>query len=213
MKAVLLPLLLLAFSLAASFSGATATKSIVVGGGCFWCVEGQFEMLEGVTNVESGYAGGPKPNPTYDEVCTGRSGHAEVIKVSYDPSKISATDLLNIFFAAHDPTTLNRQGNDVGSQYRSVIFYSTPEEKALAERIRDHVDKEKIWKDPIVTTIEPLKNYARAEEYHQDYFEKFMRGDVQVRARMNGGYCTAVVEPKVRKFREKYASRLKKKGE
>lgn len=206
---------MLAFTVAATFSGAfdkPGTKSIVVGAGCFWCVEGQFESLEGVTEVESGYAGGKSPNVTYDEVTTGRTGHAEVIKVTYDPTKISATDLLHMFFTAHDPTTLNRQGPDIGTQYRSVIFYSTPEEKALAEHIKAHVEKEKLWSNPIVTTIEPLKNYVRAEEYHQDYFEKFANGTAQVRAGMNGGYCTAIVEPKVLKFRQKYASRLKKKG-
>ncbi|HMS55695.1 MAG TPA: peptide-methionine (S)-S-oxide reductase MsrA [Fimbriimonadaceae bacterium] len=186
------------------------TKSLVVAGGCYWCLEGQFEMLEGVVDVESGFAGGNSPNSTYAEVCTGRTGHAEVVTIKYDPAKISASDLLHIFFTIHDPTTLNRQGNDVGTQYRSAIFYSTEEEKALAERVRDHVAKEKIWRDPIVTTIEPLKNYIRAGNYHQDYFEKYMTGDDATRAGMNAGYCAAVIEPKVAKFRQKYANRLKK---
>lgn len=190
----------------------TSTKSLVIGGGCFWCLEGQYEMLEGVVDVESGYAGGLKANATYDEVCSGRSGHAEVVKITYDPAKISSTDLLHIFFTIHDPTTLNQQGPDRGTQYRSVIFYRTDEEKALAKRIMEHVQQEKIWSNPIVTTLEPLKNYIRAESYHQNYFEKYSTGDTNTRDTMNSGYCAAIIEPKILKFRAKYADRLKKRG-
>ncbi len=186
------------------------TKSIVLAGGCFWCVEAVYEELKGVVSVESGYAGGAVPNPTYSEVCTGKTGHAEVVKVTYDPGVISSDDILHIFFTTHDPTTLNRQGNDVGTQYRSAIFFASDEEKALAERVKADVEREKIWKDPIVTTIEPLKNYSRAEDYHQNYFQRYEKASDSERAGMNAGYCRVVIEPKVRKFREKYESKLKK---
>jgi peptide-methionine (S)-S-oxide reductase len=168
--------------------------------------------LKGVHHVESGYAGGDRPNPTYSEVCSGRTGHAEVVKVVFDPKLVSAEDLLRMFFVVHDPTTLNRQGPDSGTQYRSAIFFSSPAEKALAEKIKAEIEKEKIWPHPIVTTIEPLKNYTRAEEYHQDYFAKFEKASPAERATMNAGYCSAIIEPKVRKFREKYAAKLKKGG-
>lgn len=186
-------------------------KTLVVGGGCFWCIEALFDDLKGVISAESGYAGGDKANVSYREVCSGTTGHAEVVKVTYDASQVSADDLLRLFFAAHDPTTLNRQGPDAGTQYRSVIFYSTAEEKARAERIRKEIGDAKIWKNPIVTTVEPLKNYTRAEEYHQDYFVKFEKADPATQATMNAGYCRAIIEPKVREFRKKYADKLKKK--
>lgn len=185
---------------------------LVVGAGCFWCVEVIFEELEGVHSVESGYAGGKRSGSTYEEVCSGTTGHAEVVKIAYDPKKVSAADLLRLFFVVHDPTTLNRQGPDHGTQYRSAIFFSTPAEKVLAEKIRAEIAGDKIWKNPIVTTIEPLVNYTRAEEYHQDYFARYEKASDAERAKMNAGYCAVIVEPKVRKFREKYASRLKKKG-
>jgi len=185
-------------------------KALVVGGGCFWCVETIFEQLKGVVSVESGYAGGDKPNPTYEQVCTGRTGHAEVVKVVHNPKEVSADDLLHIFFTTHDPTTLNRQGMDVGTQYRSVIFYETAEEKALAEKIIKEIDGEKIFSKKIVTTVEPLKNYSRAEDYHQDYYAKYEKATPDERAKMNAGYCSAVIEPKVKKFREKYAAKLRK---
>lgn len=187
-------------------------KSVYIAGGCFWCVEAQFEDLIGVYAVESGYAGGKTKNPTYEEVCSGLTGHAEVVRVYYNPQEVSASDLLHIFFVAHDPTTLNRQGPDSGTQYRSAIFYSSEDEKKLAEQVKSDVEREQIWKDPIVTSIEPLTNYTKAEEYHQDYFEKFLKATPEEQARMNKGYCVAVVEPKVAKFREKYRSKLKKKG-
>lgn len=186
--------------------------TLVVAGGCFWCIEALFDDLQGVYKSESGYAGGEKPGVTYAEVCSGTTGHAEVVKVFFDPKQVSADDLLRLFFTVHDPTTLNRQGPDVGTQYRSAIFYANEKEKALAEKIVAQVTREKLYRDPIVTTIEPLKNYTRAEEYHQDYFAKFERATPAERAGMNAGYCAAIVEPKVRKFREKYASKLKRKS-
>lgn len=184
-------------------------KTLVVGGGCFWCVEVILEELKGVYAVESGYAGGPKPNPTYEQVLRGNTGHAEVVKVFFDPKVISAEDILNVFMVTHDPTTLNRQGPDSGTQYRSVIFYSSPEEKALGEKIK--MKMKSVYKNPIVTTIEPLKNYTRAEEYHQNYFAKYEQATPAERAQMNAGYCATIIEPKVRKFREQYMDRLKKK--
>lgn len=204
-------LMIMAFSLLLAAFAAPAKKTLVVGGGCFWCIETLFEDLKGVSEVESGYAGGSKAGVSYEEVCTGTTGHAEVVKITYDPSQVSEADLLRLFFAAHDPTTLNQQGPDYGTQYRSVIFYSTSEQKALAERVRKEIADARIWKNPIVTTIEPLKNYTRAEEYHQNYFAKFEKADPATQAKMNAGYCRAIIEPKVRKFREKYASKLKKK--
>ncbi len=183
-------------------------KSLVVGGGCFWCVEAILEDLKGVYAVESGYAGGRSLNPTYDQVLTGMTGHAEVVKVFFDPKVISADDILHVFMVTHDPTTLNRQGPDEGTQYRSVIFYTNPEEKALAEKIK--TEMKSVYKAPIVTTIEALKNYTRAEEYHQNYFVKYEKATPAQRSRMNAGYCSAIIEPKVRKFREKYIDRLKK---
>lgn len=190
----------------------SGNKTLVVAGGCFWCIEAMFEELRGVISVESGYAGGSKPNVTYEEVSSGMTGHAEVAKITFDSGVISTSDLLSIFFAAHDPTTLNRQGPDSGTQYRSAIFYSTPDEKALAERIRIAVAKERIWPNPIVTTIEPLKNYTPAEGYHQNYFGKYERAGTMERMKMNPGYCAAIIEPKVIKFRKKYADRLKKRA-
>lgn len=187
-------------------------QTLVVGGGCFWCIEPLFEQLKGVYDVESGYAGGQEAGVTYEEVCSGRSGHAEVIKVSFDPATIKREDLLRIFFSAHDPTTKDRQGNDVGPQYRSVIFYANPEEKALAERIIKELTDEGLFDKPIVTTIEELKNYTRAEDYHQDYYAKFERSSPEERARMNAGYCTYVITPKIAEFRKKF-SHLFKSGE
>lgn len=185
-------------------------ESIVIGGGCFWCVEAVYEELKGVSAVESGYAGGAKAGVTYHEVGGGNTGHAEVVKVTFDPKVISRDDILHIFFTVHDPTQLNRQGNDIGTQYRSVIFYATPEEKATAEHVLAEVTKEKIWPGKIVTTIEPLKNYTKAEDYHQNYFSKYEQASEAQRAGMNSGYCQFIVEPKVRKFRQKYAAKLKK---
>jgi methionine-S-sulfoxide reductase len=176
---------------------------LVVGGGCFWCVEAVLEDLKGVYAAESGYAGGPA-NANYQNMGRG----AEVVKVFFDPKKISSADILRIFFVTHDPTTLNRQGPDTGTQYRSVVFYSNGAEKSLAKKVIGEVAS--IYDDPIVTTLEPLKNYVRAEEYHQNYFQKYEMATPAQRANMNAGYCSAIIEPKVRKFRSKYFEKLKK---
>jgi len=186
-------------------------KSLVLGAGCFWCVEAIFEDLKGVYAVEAGYAGGEPARPTYEQVCSGMTGHAEVIKIFYNPKEISPDDLLRIFFTTHDPTQLNRQGMDEGTQYRSAIFVENDEDSARAKRIIDEIMNEKLYDRPIVTTIEPLKNYSTAEDYHQDYFKKFETATPQQLSKMNTGYCRAVIEPKVRKFREKYAAKLRRK--
>ena len=184
-------------------------ETLVIAGGCFWCVEGVLEQLVGVESVVSGYAGGQTKNPTYKEVCSGETGHAEVVKVTFDPQKISSRDLLRIFFTVHNPTTLNQQGGDYGTQYRSAIFFSTPEEKSLAESVMKEVAEAKIWKDPIVTNLEPLTIFYPAEDYHQDYFVKFEKASPEQRSTMNAGYCQVVIAPKVIEFRKKYANRLK----
>lgn len=202
--------LVLLMTMASSEETAPKTDSLVVGAGCFWCVEGVYEMLEGVGSVVSGYAGGRIPNPTYEQVCSGATGHAEVVRITFSPEVISKRDLLRVFFTVHNPTTLNRQGNDVGTQYRSAIFYSSGAEKTLAQEVMAEVTRERIWRDPIVTTLEPLKEFFVAEEYHQDYFVKFERATPAQRAKMNASYCAAVVAPKVLEFRRKYAGRLKK---
>ncbi len=187
-------------------------QTIVVAGGCFWCIEALYDDLKGVISAESGYAGGKTENPTYNEVCSGSTGHAEVVKITFDPAVASAKDLLKLFFVVHDPTTLNRQGPDSGTQYRSAVFYTTSAEKTLAEEVIAEIKKEKIWTDPIKTSIEPLGTYYRAEEYHQDYFAKYEKASDKERATMNAGYCSAIIDPKVRKFREKYKAKLKKDG-
>lgn len=178
-------------------------ENIVVAGGCFWCLEPIFRMTRGVKDVEVAYVGGARPNVTYEQVCMGNTGHAEALKVSFDANTISKGDILRLFFTIHDPTTKDRQGGDAGTQYRSAIFYANSEEKALAEKIIQEINAKKIWPRPVVTTIEPIKNYTRAEEYHQDYYRKYETATPEVRAKMNGGYCQFVIEPKVRKFREK----------
>ena len=180
----------------------TGPKNLEVatfGGGCFWCVEAVFEQLEGVDKVVSGYAGGQTENPTYQQVCTGLTGHAEVCQVHYDPKKISYTELLEVFFRVHDPTTLNRQGPDVGTQYRSVILYHDEEQKAVAERAKKALDDAGAFRGPIVTEIAPLEKFHPAEDYHQDYFRK----------NPNQGYCRAVIGPKVSKFRKVFQEKLK----
>ena len=188
---------------------APKTQSIVLGAGCFWCYEPIFEQLKGVTDVEVGYAGGARPNPSYEQVSTGATGHAEVYKVTYDPKVITAEDLLHVFFTVHDPTQKNRQGNDVGTQYRSAIFYANEAEKARAEKVLREMAGAKIFDRPIATTIEPLQNYSRAEEYHQNYWEKFEKATPAERLHMNVGYCNAVVTPKVLKYRQKFAHLMK----
>ncbi len=173
-----------------------------LGGGCFWCVEAVFEQLEGVEKVESGYAGGTTANPTYKQVCTGTTGHAEVVQVTFDPAVISYRDVLEVFFAVHDPTTLNRQGADVGTQYRSAVFYHSPEQKRVAENVIAELAREGVFGKPIVTEVVPAGTFYKAEDYHQGYF----------RANPSQPYCAAVVGPKVAKFRQKFAARLKKTG-
>jgi peptide-methionine (S)-S-oxide reductase len=171
-----------------------------LGGGCFWCLQPLFQELRGVTKVEVGYSGGAVSNPSYEHVCSDTTGHAEVVQVTFDPSDISYEDLLRVFFTVHDPTTLNRQGHDVGTQYRSAIFYHTPDQKASAERVIANITKEGLWDDPIVTEVTPFQAFYRGEEYHQDYFKK----------NPWAGYCRAVIAPKVAKFRKVYADRLRK---
>lgn len=185
-------------------------KTLVVAGGCFWCVEAIYEELKGVERVESGYTGGSVENPTYSQVCAGTTGHAEAVKITYDPKVISESDLLHIFFTTHDPTTLNRQGADTGTQYRSALFFTSDDQMKAFKKVMDEVDNEKIWKDQIVTTLEPLGTFYSAESYHQDYYNKFEKSDELQKLEMNSGYCRAIIEPKVRKFRAKYADKLKK---
>ena len=169
-------------------------------GGCFWCLEAVYDQLSGVEKSESGYAGGQTDNPTYREVCEGDTGHAEVVQITFDPGIVSYRELLEIFFTIHDPTSLNRQGADVGTQYRSAIFYHSPEQKATAEQVIAQIEAEKIWDDPIVTEIAPLTKFYPAEDYHRDYFA---RNPFQP-------YCMAVVAPKVAKFRKLFLDKLKK---
>ena len=168
-------------------------------GGCFWCLEAVFEQLRGVEKVESGYAGGEMPNPTYKAVCTGTTGHAEVVQIAFDPAVISFRELLQVFFTIHDPTTLNRQGNDAGTQYRSAIFYHSPEQRETAERVIRELSEQKLWPNPIVTEVQPLSTFWKAEDYHQGYY----------RANPGQGYCQAVVSPKVAKARKAFAARWK----
>lgn len=168
-------------------------------GGCFWCLEAVYDQLKGVTDVVSGYAGGHVPNPTYQAVCNGTTGHAEVVQIRYDPNVVTFQDLLNVFFTIHDPTTLNRQGADVGTQYRSAIFYHTPEQQRIAQTTIADLTARKLWDNPIVTEVTALDTFYAAEDYHQEYFA---RNPYQ-------GYCQAVVAPKVAKFRKLYIERLK----
>ncbi len=174
------------------------SETATLGGGCFWCLEAVFEMVDGVTRVKSGYAGGQIQNPTYEQVCTGQTGHAEVVQVDFDPDVVSYGEILEIFFGIHDPTTLNRQGADVGTQYRSAIFTHSDEQQATAAAVRAEVDGNGPWDDPIVTTIEPLATFYPAEDYHDAYFQR------------NGTqpYCQVVIAPKVAKFRQSFSHKL-----
>ncbi|MRD46462.1 peptide-methionine (S)-S-oxide reductase MsrA [Caenimonas koreensis DSM 17982] len=174
-------------------------QTIALGGGCFWCTEAVYVKVKGITDVESGYSNGQTTRPSYEQVCTGRTGSAEVVKLTYDPAQISTRQILEIFFVVHDATQLNRQGNDTGTQYRSGIYYTTPEQKAEAEAIIAQLTADKVYSSPIVTEIKPLEHYFAAEEYHQDYFEK---NPFQ-------GYCVAVAAPKVAKFRKTFADLVK----
>ena len=175
-------------------------ESITLGAGCFWCVEAVYQELQGVVQVESGYMGGSIKNPTYKEVCTGNTGHAEVVRVTYNPAIIGLKQILEVFFQVHDPTTLNRQGNDVGTQYRSVIFYDNNEQKELALEVKRALTIAKIWTDPIVTEISPSSTFYLAENYHQDYYS--LNSD-------KNPYCSFVITPKMEKFRKTFKELLK----
>lgn len=171
-----------------------------LGGGCFWCLEAVFDELKGVESVESGYMGGEKAHPTYEEVCGGRSGHAEVVQVTFDPRVLTFREILEVFFAIHDPTTLNFQGNDAGTQYRSAIFYHTPEQQAVAGQVIAALNAAKLWNDPVVTEVTAASMFCLAEDYHQEYFD---RNPYQP-------YCRAVVAPKILKFRKSFVNKVKK---
>ncbi len=180
-------------------AGRDVTEVATLGGGCFWCVEAVFDELRGVSSVESGYAGGRTANPTYEQVCTGLTGHAEVVRVTFDPREVSFKEILEVFFTAHDPTQLNRQGADVGTQYRSVVFYHDERQRETAEEVIHELEAANVWDGKIVTELSPLADYYEAEPYHQEYF-----------ARNPGqGYCRVVVAPKVAKFRQRFRDRLK----
>ena len=174
-------------------------QTAVFGGGCFWCTEAIFQRLKGVVSVMPGYSGGQKPNPTYEEVCSGTTGHVEATKIEFNPAEIKFLDLLNVFFATHDPTTMNRQGNDVGEQYASTIFYVSNEQKREAEQFVKKLEAEKIWDNPIVTQIRKLEKFYGAENYHQDYYNR----------NLNKPYCQVVINPKIKKLREQFAPLLK----
>jgi peptide-methionine (S)-S-oxide reductase len=171
-----------------------------LGGGCFWCLEAVYDQLRGVTDVVSGYSGGQVPHPSYEQVCGGRTGHAEVVQVTFDPSVVTFRQILEVFFTIHDPTTLNRQGADVGPQYRSAIFYHTPEQKTTAEQVITDLTARKLWDRKVVTEIAPFEEFYPAEAYHQEYFAR----------NPNQGYCQFVVAPKVAKFRKEYLAQLKR---
>ena len=182
-------------------AGAAGRREVAtLAGGCFWCLEAVFDELEGVEDVVSGYSGGFVASPSYEAVCSGTTGHAEVVQVTVDPERLSFQDLLEVFFTIHDPTTLNRQGADVGTQYRSAIFYHSPEQRAMAQQVIADLDAKHLWKDPIVTEVVPFDTFCPAEDYHQEYFANHRRQP----------YCLMVVAPKVSKFRKQHLARLKK---
>ncbi|RUO45856.1 peptide-methionine (S)-S-oxide reductase [Pseudidiomarina aquimaris] len=174
------------------------TQQITLGGGCFWCIEGAFKQVRGVLKAQSGYAGGEKAEPTYEEVCTGNTGHAEVVQITFEPTALSVREILEIFFALHDPTQLNRQGNDVGTQYRSAIFYQTDEQRDEAEKIIAEMRADKTWQDEIVTEVVALEKFWPAEDYHDNYVER----------NPQNAYCQAVVSPKLAKFKRTFAEKL-----
>lgn len=183
-------------------SSGSAREVTTLGGGCFWCIEAIFSQLKGVEKAESGYSGGDVAYPTYEDVCSDTTGHAEVVQITFDPSIIPYPRILEVFFGVHDPTTLNRQGNDVGTQYRSVIFYHNEAQKNAAEKLIHAIDEAKIWKRPLVTEVVPFKEFFRAEDYHQDYFR---RNQWQP-------YCLAVIRPEVSKFKKEFPQLLKNAG-
>ena len=177
----------------------TSLEVATLAGGCFWCIEAVFREVDGVEQVVSGYTGGSTPNPIYQQVCNGQTGHAEAVRVSFDPSKISYREILEIFFSVHDPTTLNRQGADIGTQYRSAVFYHNEQQRAIAEELIEELNEAKLWKNPIVTQVVPVNTFYPAEEYHQEYFSRHPEQ----------GYCQMVISPKVSKFRNQWSKRLK----
>ena len=177
------------------------TETATLAGGCFWCLEAVYDELKGVLSVESGYMGGQTPDPTYAEVCDGNTGHAEVVQITFDPAVVSFRELLEVFFTIHDPTTLNRQGNDIGTQYRSAIFHHTPEQKATAEEVIAALTTAGVWGRPIVTEVAPASKFHVAEDYHQEYF---------ARTGSANPYCSVVVAPKVAKFRKHFLAKLKR---
>jgi peptide-methionine (S)-S-oxide reductase len=175
------------------------TEVATLAGGCFWCLEAVYDQVKGVKSVESGYIGGQTTNPTYEQVCGGRTGHAEAVRITFDPAMVGYRDLLHIFFAIHDPTTLNRQGNDSGTQYRSAVFYHSPEQKDIAQAVIAKLWEDRLYPNPIVTELSPAGQWYEAEAYHQEYFAR----------NPSQGYCTYVVGPKVAKFRQHFAALLK----
>lgn len=177
-------------------------ETAYLAGGCFWCTEAVFEQIEGVTSVVSGYTGGQIKNPAYREICTGRTGHAEAVKITFDPEVVSFRGLLEVFFATHDPTTLNRQGNDMGTQYRSAIFYTTPEQQAQAKAFIELLTEEKVFDDPIVTEVAAVEAFYAAEEYHQDYYALHREQP----------YCRVIIDPKIKKLKKYYSHKLKTKN-
>jgi peptide-methionine (S)-S-oxide reductase len=178
----------------------TIYETATLGGGCFWCADTIFRELQGVEKLESGYAGGRTANPTYRDVCSGMTGHAEVVQVTFDPSVLSFRDLLHVFFTVHDPTTADRQGADIGTQYRSIILYHSDEQRETAKQVIDELNREKVWDDPIVTQLVPFTTFYSAEKYHQDYYSQ----------NPSQPYCQIVIAPKVAKFRKAYLDRLAK---
>jgi peptide-methionine (S)-S-oxide reductase len=194
MKLIFTLIILLMGMNGSDFKNDSNTETAVFGAGCFWCVEAIYQRVTGVTDIESGYAGGHVQNPTYRQVTSGKTGHAEVIKLEYDPGVISYEELLEVFWHTHNPTTLNRQGADVGTQYRSAIFYLNEEQKKIAEKSLKKTDASDLWEDPIVTEITPLSNYSTAEDYHQNYFNN----------NPNAGYCSIVIAPKLAKFKKDF---------
>jgi peptide-methionine (S)-S-oxide reductase len=181
----------------------TGQEIATLGGGCFWCLEAVYDQMQGVQSVESGYMGGKQANPTYEAVCTGMTGHAEVVRVTFDPNITSFREILEVFFTIHDPTTLNRQGNDVGTQYRSAVFYHSPEQRKVTEEVIAALTKEKVFDRPIVTEVVPAAPFYLAESYHQEYFAR----------NPDAAYCSYVVSPKVAKFRKQFAQKFKARPE
>ena len=203
MKKFLLLILLFALNIDAQTKpnkNNTHLETITLGGGCYWCIEALFENLEGVKTVVSGFSGGKLANPSYEDVCTGKTGHAEVVQITFDKTKTNLDEILKVFFTVHDPTTLNRQGADVGTQYRSAIFYHNELQRKTALEIINELNKNKVYNNPIVTKVEPFKNFYEAEDYHQDYFIN----------NANKPYCRLVIQPKLEKFEKVFKNRLKK---